>query len=81
MCAPLPFHRWTALTAAAGNFLLTGLPAGKVTLRFDATPAYPLYPIWPAIVELESGKLTVLPDWPINLPPADAKFSAITNAA
>ena len=66
---------------AAGNFILTGLPAGKVTLRMDATPAHPLYPIWPAIVELETGKLTVLPDWAINPPPADDKFTAINNAA
>lgn len=65
----------------AGNFLLTGLPAGKVTLRMDATPAHPLYPIWPAIVELETGKLTVLSDWPINPPPADDKFTAINNMA
>ncbi len=65
---------------AAGNFMLTGLPGGKVTLRMDATPAHPLYPIWPTIVELETGKLTVLPDWPINPPPADDKFSAISNA-
>lgn len=65
---------------AAGNFLLTGLPAGKVTIRFDATPAHPLYPIWPVIMELEAGKLTLLPDWPINPPPADDKFTAINNA-
>jgi RHS repeat-associated protein len=65
---------------SAGNFLLTGLPAGKVTLRMDATPAHPLYPIWPAIVELESGKLTVLPNWPIVTPPADDKFTTISNA-
>lgn len=66
---------------SAGNFLLTGLSSGKVTLRMDATPAHALYPIWPAIVELESGKLTVLPDWAINPPPADNKFTAINNAA
>lgn len=65
---------------SAGNFLLTGLPGGKVTLRMDATPAHPLYPIWPAIVELESGKLTVLPNWPIVTPPADDKFTTISNA-
>jgi RHS repeat-associated protein len=68
------------ISDSAGNFLLTGLPSGKVTLRMDATPAHPLYPIWPTIVELESGKLTVLPDWPINPPPADDKFSPISNA-
>jgi hypothetical protein len=32
---------------AGGNFLLTGLPAGKITLRIDATPANPGFPIWP----------------------------------
>ena len=40
-----------------------------------------IHPIWPAIVELETGKLTVLPDWAINPPPADDKFTAINNAA
>lgn len=70
-----------AITDAAGNFMLTGLPAGKVTLKMDATPAHPLYPIWPTIIELETGKLTVLPDWPINPPPADDKFTPIANAA
>lgn len=69
------------ITDTAGNFLLTGLPSGKVTLRLDATPVHPLYPIWPTIVVLETGKLTVLPDWPINPPPADDKFSPIANAA
>ena len=69
------------ISDAAGNFMLTGLPAGKVTLRMDATPAHSLYPIWPAIVELETGKLTVLLDWPINPPPADDKFTPIANAA
>ena len=64
---------------AAGNFLLTGLPAGKNTLRIDATPAHSLYPIWPAIVALETGKLTVLTDWPITPPPADDKFTPIAN--
>lgn len=62
---------------AAGNFMLTGLPAGKVTLRMDATPAHPLYPIWPAIVELESGKLTVLTDWVINPLPTDDKYKPL----
>lgn len=68
------------ISDAAGNFMLTGLPAGKVTLRMDATPAHSLYPIWPAIVELETGKLTVLTDWPISPPPADDKFTPIANA-
>lgn len=68
------------ISDAAGNFMLTGLPAGKVTLRMDATPAHSLYPIWPAIVELETGKLTVLTDWFITPPPADDKFTPIANA-
>ena len=34
-------------TDAAGNFQLVNLPAGTLSLRFDATPANPLYPIWP----------------------------------
>jgi RHS repeat-associated protein len=67
-------------TDAAGNFLLTGLPAGALTLRFDATPAHPLYPIWPYSVVLESGKTLVLADFVIEAPPADDKFTAINNA-
>jgi RHS repeat-associated protein len=62
---------------SAGNFLLTGLPGGKVTLRMDATPSNPLAPIWPAIVELESGKLTVLVDWVINPFPTDDKYKPL----
>ena len=62
---------------AAGNFMLTDLPAGKVTLRMDAMPAHALYPIWPAIVELESGKLTVLTDWVINPLPTDDKYQPL----
>lgn len=90
MCAPLPFRLKTGIAGvrvnvdanqtisdAAGNFMLTGLPAGKVTLRMDATPAHSLYPIWPAIVELETGKLTVLTDWVINPLPTDDKYKPL----
>ncbi len=65
---------------AAGNFLLTGLPAGQVLLRMDATPAHPRYPIWSNVVTLEDGKLTVLPDWVISPPLADENFPPINNA-
>src|SRR5262249_7127762 len=54
---------------AAGNFLLTGLPSGPVSLKMDATPANPLYPIWPYIVTLVANQITVQPDWTINPPP------------
>ena len=67
-------------TDAAGNFLLTGLPAGAVTLRFDATPANPLYPIWPYTTTLQSGQIAVIADWTLNPPPEDEKFVAIANA-
>ena len=69
------------VTDAAGNFLLTGLPSGVTTLRFDATPANALYPIWPYNVTLEAGQLLTMSDWVINPPPADDKFKAINNAA
>jgi len=52
MCAPFPFRLKPGIAGirvnvdtnqtisdSAGNFLLTGLPAGKVTLRMDATTA------------------------------------------
>ena len=65
---------------AAGNFLITGLPGGVTTLRFDATPANSLYPIWPYNVTLEAGQLLTMSDWIINPPPADDKFKAINNA-
>ncbi|MBX9642137.1 MAG: Ig-like domain-containing protein, partial [Mycobacteriaceae bacterium] len=68
-------------TDAAGNFLLTGLPAGAVTLRFDATPAHPLNPIWPYSITLTSGQIAVIADWTINPPPADETFVPIANAA
>jgi RHS repeat-associated protein len=68
------------LTDAAGNFTLTGLASGVTTLRFDATPANPLYPIWPMNVSLEAGELRTYEDWIINPPPTDEKFVAIGNA-
>jgi len=68
------------VTDAAGNFLITGLPSGVTTLRFDATPANSLYPIWPYNVTLEAGQLLTMDDWVINPPPADDKFKAISNA-
>lgn len=66
---------------AAGNFVLLGLAPGENTLRFDATPAHPLYPIWPYNVNLEAGKVAVLSDWTINPPPPDESFVPIANAA
>lgn len=71
------YNTTTTTTDSAGNFLLTGLPAGKVELRFDATPAHPLYPIWPHIVTLAAGQVSVLEDWIIHPPPADDKFKPI----
>jgi RHS repeat-associated protein len=68
------------VTDAAGNFLITGLPSGVTTLRFDATPANSLYPIWPYNVTLEAGQLVTMNDWIINPPPTDDKFKAISNA-
>jgi RHS repeat-associated protein len=66
---------------AAGNFLLTGLASGAMTVRMDATPANPLYPIWPLAVVVEAGQLITLSDWVINPPPADDKFTPIQNAS
>ncbi len=68
-------------TDAAGNFQLVGLVAGEVTFRFDATPANPLYPIWPYTTALPENQVTVLPDWTINPPPSDEKFTPIANVA
>lgn len=69
------------VTDAAGNFLITSLPSGTSTLRFDATPAHALYPIWPYSVTLQAGEVLTLADWTINPPPADDKFVQIANAA
>jgi RHS repeat-associated protein len=65
---------------SAGAFTLTDLPAGSVTLRMDATPAHPLYPIWPYTMNNPGNGLVSLPDWVINPPPADDKFVTINNA-
>jgi RHS repeat-associated protein len=65
---------------AAGNFLMTGLGAGVTTLRFDATPANSLNPIWPYNVTLDAGQLLTVADWVINPPPADEQFKTINNA-
>jgi uncharacterized protein YjdB len=67
----------TTTTDAAGNFLLTGLPAGSVTLRMDATPANPLYPIWPHTITLTANQILVTEDWIINPPPGPDKFTPI----
>lgn len=68
------------ITDAAGNFQLVGLPAGQITFRFDATPANPLYPIWPYTTTVVANQFTVIPDWTINPPPSDDKFVQISNA-
>ncbi len=76
-----PTTQPTTTTDTAGNFLLLNLPAGPVTLRFDATPANPLYPIWPYTVTLAANQVNILPDWTINPPPSADKFTPIANAA
>jgi len=68
-------------TDAAGNFVLTGLPSGAVTLKFDATPANPLYPIWPYTYTQAANQIINIPDWTINPPPTDDKFKQIANTA
>ncbi len=75
-----PTTQPTITTDAAGNFLFTGLPAGQVTLRMDATPANPLYPMWPYMASLEANKINLLPDWTINPPPPNERFTPINNA-
>jgi RHS repeat-associated protein len=67
-------------TDAAGNFSIVGLGAGPITMRFDATPANPLYPIWPYTMTLVANQIVVVPDWTIAPPPADEKFTPIANA-
>jgi len=64
-------------TDAAGNFQLTGLPAGSITFRFDATPANPLYPIWPYSTTVVANQISVIRDWTILTPPSDDKFKPI----
>lgn len=68
------------VTDAGGNFTLTGLPSGVTTLRFDATPANSLYPIWPYNVTLAANELLTMADWILQPPPADALFKQIDNA-
>lgn len=68
------------VTDSAGNFALTGLPVGAVTFRFDATPAHPLYPIWPYTTTVAANQVSVLADFTINPPPSDDKFTTINNA-
>lgn len=75
------FDTKTTTTDSAGNFLLTGLPSGKVELRFDATEAHPLYPIWPNIVNLTAGQIRVYGDWIINPPPSEDKFKPIATSS
>jgi RHS repeat-associated protein len=65
---------------AAGNFQLTGLPAGDVTLRMDASPVNPTYPIWPATITLVANRIITLSDWYMIPPPSDDKFTPINNA-
>jgi len=65
---------------AAGNFLITGLTPGSVTLRLDGTAANPLYPIWPFTFVHPGNSVIILADWVINPPPSDEKFTAINNA-
>lgn len=68
------------VTDAGGNFTLTGLPSGVTTLRFDATPANSLYPIWPYNITLAANELLTMADWILQPPPADALFKQIDNA-
>jgi hypothetical protein len=56
---------------AGGNFLFLGLPPTKITLRIDATPANPGFPIWPFTLMLEAGKITPLSEWTLQPPPRD----------
>ncbi|MFN3811751.1 MAG: RHS repeat-associated core domain-containing protein [Roseateles asaccharophilus] len=67
-------------TDAAGSFELAGLAAGPVTLRFDATPANPLYPIWPFSVDVQANQIVLLKDFVIAPPPVVETFKPINNA-
>ena len=78
--ADLPINDPQTTTDAAGNFQLVNLPAGTLSLRFDATPANPLYPIWPFEMTLPANQVTVLPDWTISPPPIIERFTPIANA-
>jgi hypothetical protein len=60
-----------------GNFVFVGLPAAKITLRIDATPANPGFPIWPYTLTLQAGKITTLSDWTLQPPPRDELFTPL----
>ncbi len=66
-------------TDASGAFEMAGLKAGATTLRFDATPANPLYPIWPFSVTIVANQMVVLKDFVISPPPEAQTFSTINN--
>ena len=68
-------------TDAAGNFRLLGLTPGTITLKMDATPANPLYPMWPFLIELPAGQVTTLADWVINPPAAPEHFKPLKQNA
>ncbi len=70
-----------AISDAAGNFRLVGLPVGNVTLRLDGTPANPAYPMWPYNFDTRQNQLINFPDWVIADPPTADKFTPITPAA
>ena len=70
----------TVSTDAAGSFELAGLAAGPMTLRFDATPANPLYPIWPYSVRVVANQMILLKDFVIAPPPEAQTFIPINNA-
>lgn len=65
---------------AAGYFQLTGLPGGAATLKMDATPANPGYPMWPYTLTLQSNQFITLSPWTLNPPPAPERYVAIANA-
>ena len=62
---------------AGGNFVFVGLPAAKITLRIDATPANPGFPIWPYTLTLQAGKVMTLADWTLQPPPRDELFTPL----
>ena len=71
------FEMLETLSDAAGNFTLLGVPVGQITLRFDATPANPLYPIWPYMLNTQANQVVVLADWVITPPPQDLNFKPL----
>lgn len=66
-------------TDASGGFELAGLSEGPLTLRFDATPANPLYPIWPFSVQVKANQMVVIKDFVISPPPVVENFNTINN--